>query len=60
MFVMTGGGPARSTETLPIKLYQEAFQYFHISYAAAIGVISLIICLIVIAVSAPLLRKEFY
>ena len=60
IFVMTGGGPARSTETLPIKLYQEAFQYFHISYAAAIGVISLIICLIAIAVSAPLLRKEFY
>ncbi len=60
IFIMTGGGPARSTETLPIKLFQEAFQYFRISYASAIGVIGLAICIIVIAIVAPLLRKEFY
>ena len=60
IFLMTGGGPFGSTEILPVKLYQEAFSYFHMSYAATMGVITFVICAIVIAASTPILKKEFY
>jgi multiple sugar transport system permease protein len=60
IYVMTGGGPARATETLPITLYREAFNYFNLSYASAIGVVTFLLCAIVIVLSMPLLRDEFY
>ena len=41
IFVMTGGGPSGATETLAIQIYREAFQYFQMSYAAAVGMITL-------------------
>jgi len=34
----TGGGPAFATQTLSILIWNEAFQYFDYSYAAAVGV----------------------
>lgn len=37
IYVMTGGGPARSTSVLVHYLYQNAFQYFKMGYASAIG-----------------------
>lgn len=36
-FVMTGGGPAYSTTTLALYIYQNAFQWFHMGYAAALS-----------------------
>lgn len=36
-YVMTSGGPAQTTETLVMFLYQEAFQQRNFGYAAAIG-----------------------
>jgi multiple sugar transport system permease protein len=60
IYVMTEGGPMRSTETLSVQLYQEAFKYFHISYGSAIGVVSLIICLLIVVVAIPSLSKDFY
>jgi multiple sugar transport system permease protein len=41
VFVMTGGGPAGATETLVIQTYLEAFRYFHLERASALGVIVL-------------------
>jgi multiple sugar transport system permease protein len=46
IFLMTEGGPARATETLVIQIYREAFKYFDMGYAAAIGTITFIISLI--------------
>lgn len=60
IYVITGGGPARSTETLPIQLYQEAFNYFNMGKASAIGIFSLIICILMVLVFLPSLKKEFY
>ena len=36
-FVMTAGGPAYSTTTLALFIYQNAFQWFHMGYAAALS-----------------------
>lgn len=45
-FVMTEGGPSRSTEVLSLLIYKEAFQYTKFGYSAAISVIYFITLLI--------------
>lgn len=60
IYVMTGGGPARRTETLAVQIYQESFKFFNVSYASALGVTSLIVSIIVVVVFMRLLMKEFY
>ncbi len=52
---MTQGGPVRATETLSIKTYLQAFGFFKMGYASAIGVVTLIFC--VIASTAMIRRR---
>jgi multiple sugar transport system permease protein len=47
IFLLTGGGPIGSTQTLAIMTYQEAFGFYNMGYAAAIGMITLLISLVV-------------
>jgi multiple sugar transport system permease protein len=47
IFVITGGGPGTSSETLNIYLYQQAFAYYDIGYASAIVVVFFIIIMAV-------------
>ena len=46
IYAMTGGGPARATETLSILTYNTAFTYQKIGYAAAVGSVLLLILLV--------------
>ena len=39
IFATTGGGPSNATETLSLYVYREAFHYFRMGNAAAIGAI---------------------
>lgn len=57
---MTGGGPNRATETLPLLLYNTGFRYFKLGYASTIGVASLIVCIFFVLVAMPVLKKKFY
>ena len=43
IFMMTGGGPNRATETLVVHIYQTGFEANNIGQASAISVISLLI-----------------
>ncbi|MCC6310777.1 MAG: sugar ABC transporter permease [Trueperaceae bacterium] len=36
-FIMTGGGPANATNTIVYNIYQNAFQFFKMGYAAAMA-----------------------
>lgn len=58
--VMTGGGPNRATETLPLLLYNEAFKFSRLGSGSAIGVLSLMVCTIVVILFLPALKKQFY
>lgn len=60
IFVMTGGGPSGATETLAIQIYREAFQYFQMSYAAAVGMVTLLLSVIATFVYLRLTSKSFY
>lgn len=42
IYILTGGGPLYQTEVLPTYLYQQAFRFFRMSYAASIGVFILL------------------
>lgn len=44
VFATTHGGPARATQTLSLLVYEEAFQFFRLGYASAIGVLMLFVC----------------
>jgi multiple sugar transport system permease protein len=46
IYVLTGGGPLKATQTLSIMTYEQAFSFFRMGYASAIGVVTLIICVI--------------
>jgi len=45
IFLLTEGGPAGCTETIVIRSYLEAFKFFHIGTASALGTIVLAISL---------------
>ncbi|MBX3142286.1 MAG: sugar ABC transporter permease [Trueperaceae bacterium] len=60
IFVMTGGGPSGGTETLAIQIYREAFQYFEMSYAAAVGMITLALSIISTFFYLRMTSRSFY
>lgn len=39
VFIMTGGGPLYSSETMLIYLYRQGFEYFDFGFAGAVGVV---------------------
>jgi multiple sugar transport system permease protein len=47
IYVMTRGGPALATEVLGLYLYENAFHYWQLGYATAIGSVIAAICLLV-------------
>jgi multiple sugar transport system permease protein len=60
IYVISGGGPDRSTETLSVNLYVEAFQGFHFGYASALGIVMLAISLVFTILVVRLLRTDFH
>jgi multiple sugar transport system permease protein len=60
IYAATGGGPAKATETLGLRAYNEAFGYFYMGRAAVIGVIMLVIALAFVLLARRELRKEFF
>ena len=43
----TNGGPADTTKVVAIRLYETAFRFFHLGYAAAIGITMLIFTIVI-------------
>ena len=44
VYTMTQGGPVKATQTLSIMTYLQAFSFFRMGYASAVGVITLVLC----------------
>jgi multiple sugar transport system permease protein len=47
IFVVSGGGPGTSSETINLYLYQTAFAFYNMGYAAAMTVVFFIIILLI-------------
>jgi multiple sugar transport system permease protein len=60
IYAATGGGPAKATETLGIRAYNEAFGYFYMGRASVIGVLMLVIALTAVLLARKQLHREFF
>ncbi len=58
IFLTTGGGPGRVTETLVIAVYKAAFNSFDFSYGATIGVAGFIAVFVITLVFVFLQRRQ--
>lgn len=47
IFVISGGGPNRASETLNLMIYQQAFGALNYGFASALGIVMLIIILVI-------------
>ncbi len=54
----TAGGPADATKTIPLRLYEEAFRFFDLGYAAAIGLTMLAFSIVVANLFVRALRRR--
>jgi multiple sugar transport system permease protein len=59
IYVMTQGGPGRSTEVLGMYIYENAFHYWQLGYATALSTIVFLICLGINAVMARVGRVDW-
>jgi multiple sugar transport system permease protein len=58
VFLLTGGGPLRSTMTLPILVYEQAFGLYDMGRGSAIAVVMFLILIAVMSIYFAFLRKE--
>ncbi len=57
VYIMTGGGPFHSSDTLAVFMYNESFKKYRMGYGSAIAVILFLITLMIIAVYFRQLKK---
>ena len=57
-YIMTGGGPMSSTLSAFLYIYQQAFSFYHMGYAATLGFFFAMIVLTVILIQKRIIEKE--
>jgi multiple sugar transport system permease protein len=60
IYLTTGGGPNPATETLAVRIYQEAFAFFRLGTASALGVLTMALAGLLVLVSLRPLRREYF
>ncbi|MFD2750418.1 carbohydrate ABC transporter permease [Virgibacillus siamensis] len=58
IYIMTGGGPLHSSETLVLYIYNEAFDRLNMGYASAAGVILFLLTLIFSIINIKFMGKD--
>ena len=57
LYIMTGGGPFHSSDTLAMHMYNESFKKYLMGYGSAISVVLFLIALTIIRIYFRQLRK---
>lgn len=57
IYVMTGGGPGRATESGSILIYKTAFRFFEMGYAASMTIIMLFLLIIIYGYYLKIARR---
>jgi multiple sugar transport system permease protein len=57
-YIMTAGGPLNSTLSAVLYIYKQAFTYYHMGYAAALGFFFAFIIMTVIVIQRKLIEKD--
>ncbi|NTZ20395.1 sugar ABC transporter permease [Paenibacillus sp. JMULE4] len=58
IYIMTGGGPADSTTTVPFLIFNEAFKYYRIGTSAAMSYILFFLVVIITIIQKKLVDKR--
>jgi multiple sugar transport system permease protein len=58
IFLLTGGGPAGSTETLVVRIYNTAFRFYDFSYSATLGVAGFLMAMSIVLVFIAAQRQD--
>lgn len=58
IFVMTGGGPAQSTELLATYMYNNTFNIFRYGYGSAVSTLIMLISMILVVGSQMLMKRK--
>ena len=58
MFVLTGGGPAGSTETLTVYAYRALFQTLQVGFGSAIGVVVFALVMVVAVAYLRMIHRQ--
>ncbi len=59
-YIMTGGGPMNSTLSAMLYIYNQAFSFNHMGYAAALGFVFALIILFVVTLQRRIMETEDY
>ena len=57
-YVMTGGGPLNSTLSSVLYIYKQGFFYYHMGYAATLGLVLALIILTVVFIQRMVIEKK--
>lgn len=60
ILIMTGGGPARATETLSLMIYNETFEAYRAGQGAALGVIAFLLSFLLMTFGFRRMMKDFF
>lgn len=58
IYIMTGGGPAQSTELLATYMYNNTFVIFRYGYGSAVSTMIIVLSLLIIGLSQLVMRKK--
>lgn len=58
IYVLTGGGPADSTNVISYYIYEQAFENFYIGFASAVAYLTTLVMVVIILLYLWLLRSE--
>jgi multiple sugar transport system permease protein len=56
-YILTQGGPAYSTLTISFYIYQQAFQWFHMGFGAALSYVLFVIILVFTLIQFKVQRR---
>lgn len=57
-YVMTGGGPLNSTLSSVLYIYKQGFFYYHMGYAATLGLVFALLILFVVFIQRRIIEKN--
>src|SRR5699024_2464635 len=58
IYIMTGGGPAQSTELMATYMYNNTFLIYRYGYGSAISTMIIVLSLIIIGISQVIMRRR--
>ncbi|WP_162605484.1 carbohydrate ABC transporter permease [Jiangella ureilytica] len=60
VYAITRGGPDGATQTLAVAIYNQAFRFFDLPHASALGVVTMVLAGLVLLALFPVVRRRFF